>query len=88
VADWIGEIRFHPVTAAKIRTKHSLTEDDVRFAIAHGAHQSSAWEEHPAYGWRLAVRGYLGTALVLAYLRPIDREDGLWECLTAWRCEP
>ncbi len=82
--EWIGEVRFSPEVAAKLRTKHNLDTLTVRRAVALGAHDSAWWHTDPVYGRRLVVRGTADGICLRALLRPLDREDGLWECLTAW----
>jgi len=83
--EWVGEIVFDPAVDRKLREKHDLTPDQVRQAVACGAHDRADWNEHPRYGPRLILTGSDGHGELIAYLRPLDREDGLWECLTAWR---
>jgi hypothetical protein len=83
--EWVGEIRFSPEVIEKLWTKHDLTPEEVRMAVACGAHDEYRWDNDPAYGRRLIVEGSDSQGRIRAYLRPIDRRDGLWECLTAWR---
>jgi hypothetical protein len=83
--EWIGEIRFSVAVEAKIRSKHNLTPEVIRDAIAYGAHDHAEWARHPRYGRRLIVWGSDPQGTLVVYLRPIDRRDGLWECLTAMR---
>jgi hypothetical protein len=85
VQEWVGEIRFSPEVTEKLRTKHDLTPEQVRSAVACGAHDWGGWDDDPAYGRRLILRGSDERGTMLVLLRPIDRIDGLWECLTAWR---
>jgi hypothetical protein len=84
VAEWIGDIRFSPEVERKIR-KRGLMPDQVRVAVALGADEDLRWDMHPKYGRRLVARGSDLHGPLIAYLRPIDQSDGLWECLTAWR---
>ena len=83
--DWVGEIRFSPAVVAKLRAKHGLTPEQVRAVVANGAHDDFRWDDDPLYGRRLILEGSDDLGPIRAYLRPIDRRDGLWECLTAWR---
>ena len=83
MSEWIGEIRFRPEVAEKLWDKHELTPEDVRQAVACGAHDRYSWDNDPDYGLRLILEGSDTRGRLRAYLRPIDREDGLWECLTA-----
>jgi hypothetical protein len=87
MAEWIGEIRFSEAVESKLRTKHGLTPDQVRYAVAYGHHESAVWHDHPGYGRRLILRGSDLVGPMLVYLRPIDRGSGVWQCLTAWRVE-
>jgi hypothetical protein len=85
VEEWVGEIRFAPEIVAKLREKHGLHPDQIRRAVACGAHDEARWDDDPDYGRRLILTGSDDLGTLRAFLRPIDREDGLWECLTAWR---
>lgn len=85
--EWVGEIRFSPAVERKLRIKHHLTPAQVKRAIAWGTHDWARWSTHPIYGRRLIISGSDAEGPVVAYLRPIDRKDGLWECLTAWRMD-
>ena len=84
MADWIGAIYFHPDVVAKLGRKHNVTPGQVRDAVAYGNHATAAWHDDPIYGERLIVKGVDADGIeLIAYLRPIDRTDGTWECLTA-----
>jgi hypothetical protein len=83
--EWIGDITFSQAVEAKLRTKHNLTPDQIKSAVAWGQHDSAVWHDHPEYGRRLILGGSDAAGSMLVYLRPIDRGDGLWQCLTAWR---
>jgi hypothetical protein len=86
MAEWVARLIFEPEVSSKIRTKHNLTEDQVRQAACFGRHRKAWWHTHPHYGERLLVEGETADGIsVLAYLRPIDRADGTWECRTAVR---
>lgn len=85
MAEWIGEIKFGPEVTDKIRAKHGLTPTQVRSAVAFGNHDSHRWDEDRRYGRRLIIEGSDEQGALRAYLRPIDKQDGVWECLTAWR---
>jgi hypothetical protein len=81
---WIAQVEFDPEIASKVQTKHNISPDEVREAICFGKHREARWDDHPQYGRRLIVIGdnYLGESIV-AYLKPIDQRDGIWECRTA-----
>lgn len=83
--EWVGEIRFSPEVREKLRLEHNLTPEQVREAVACGAHDDLSWDNDPIYGRRLILEGTDDKGPIRVYLRPIDRRDGLWECLTAWR---
>jgi hypothetical protein len=55
--DWVGEIRFSPAVVEKLRTKHGLTPEQVRAAVANGAHDAFSWDDDPLYGRRLILEG-------------------------------
>jgi hypothetical protein len=83
--EWVGEIRFSEAVEAKLWIKHNLTPAQVRAAVSCGAHDTYRWDRDKDYGRRLILEGSDADGPIRAYLRPIDRRDGLWECLTAWR---
>jgi len=83
--EWIGEIRFSPAVEDKLLMKHDLTPAQVRAAVASGAHEWARWHTDPMYGRRLILGCSDADGPMVVYLRPLDRRDGLWECLTAWR---
>jgi hypothetical protein len=85
--EWIGEIRFSAAVEAKLGAKHDLTPEQVRQAVAWGHHDWAKWHDHPTYGRRLILGGSDADGSMVVYLRPIDRNDGLWQCLTAWRTD-
>lgn len=85
--EWIAEIRFSAEVEAKLRQQHFLTPGQVREAVACGAHDRATWHDHPIYGRRLIATGSDADGPMVVYLRPIDRRDGIWECLTAWRMD-
>lgn len=84
--EWIGFLLFDPGTAAKIRDKHQLTEDQIREAVLFGHAEHARYREDTPYGPRLEVIGTAadGTRLK-AWLEPADRTDGIWRCKTAWK---
>lgn len=83
--EWIGQILFSDQVSDKVVRKHGLSPEEIRRAIACGAHDDARWHDDPIYGPRLMVRGTVDQQQIIVYLRPIDSHDGLWECLTAWR---
>lgn len=85
---WIGYLYIEPEVEQKLRAEHYLTGDQVRRAICWGAHDQAAWDDDPIYGLRLVVTGSTtDTGPLIAYLKPLDVGDGLYECLTAWRLD-
>ena len=69
----------------KLKEKHGLTPEQVRQAVAWGGHDEARWHMDSDYGPRLILTGSDDQGLLRVFLRPNDRADGLWECLTAWR---
>jgi hypothetical protein len=81
---WIAEIRFHPAVDAKIRSKHNVTPEQVREAVALGAADTVTWHTDLVYGRRLIATGRdHGGREIDVYLRPADRDQEIWDCLTA-----
>lgn len=87
MAEWIGKIEFEPDVEFKISHDHGVTGDQVRQAVSCGAHDRAVWHTHPVYGRRLIVTGRYADGSLIAYLKPLDKTDGLWKCLTAWKME-
>jgi hypothetical protein len=86
MAEWIGVIVFSPEVEAKLRAKHNLTPERVYEAVAWGGHHHAGWHTDPVYGRRLILSGEDADGVsMIVYLRPVDRSDGVWKCLTAWR---
>jgi hypothetical protein len=81
---WIAQVEIDPEIASKVQTKHNISPDEVREAICFGAHRDARWHTHDQYGRRLIVIGdnYAGRSIV-AYLKPINEAEGIWECRTA-----
>ena len=85
---WIGDVFVDASVEAKLRERHDLTGELVRSAVCVGHHERAVWHEDPVYGRRLIVTGRTSEDRpIIAYLRPLDETDGLWECLTAWRLD-
>ncbi len=86
MGEWVGDLLFSPEVIAKLATKHNLSPEQVKQAITCDAQDRDYWEDHPVYGRRLIVLGTDADGTqIIAYLRPIDANDGLWRCLTAIR---
>lgn len=83
---WIVDVLITPEVEHKLWVKHGLKSSDVEEAVRFGAYREGRWHEHPIYGRRLLVKGEtFGGVPVIAYLRPIDEAEGIWECRTARR---
>jgi hypothetical protein len=85
VDDWVGQIVFSAAVEAKLRQRKGITADQVREAVALDAHEEDREDDDPDYGFRLILTGSCEGGRLRVYLRPLDRSDGRWECLTAWR---
>jgi hypothetical protein len=84
--EWIGQIQPASVEVEqKVRVKHHITTAQIKQAVSCGAEDWGGWHTHPVYGRRLILVGSDTLGPMIVYLRPIDRRDGLWEYLTAWR---
>lgn len=82
----MAELRFDPEVEEKIKTKHQLTVEMIKEAVLCGADDRSGWHNDPKYGLRLFLEGTSSDGTrILVYARPIDRSDGIWDCVTAWR---
>lgn len=83
---YIAQIRISPAVEFKIRIKHHLTGEEVRFALIYRTDVIGKGNFHPIYGFRLKVRGKLENGqMLIAYLHPLNRELGIWFLGTAWK---
>lgn len=81
---WIAEIRFEPAVVAKIGSKHGVTTNQVREALTLGAARQVDWHFDPRRGRRLIVSGVAADGRrIIAYLRPVDPDEEIFDCLTA-----
>jgi len=79
-------VLFDPKVADKLVRKHGVTPDEVKQAVLFSAYRDARWHSHPVYGRRLIVRGHTDDQVpILAILRPVNEEEGIWECRTARR---
>ena len=85
VGEWVGEIVFDPEIAAKLMQRKGITPEQVRQAVSLGEHDEERWDDSPEYGRRLILTGTSDGGRLRVFLKPLDRTDGRWECLTAWR---
>jgi hypothetical protein len=67
--EWVGELRFTAEVALKLRLEHNLTPEQVRSAVAYGAHDSAGWQDHVVYGRRFILTGSDDNGRLVAYLR-------------------
>jgi hypothetical protein len=79
----VAQIRFDPAVVRKLASEHDLSLDRIRDCVALGAHERMEWKLHPKYGWRLEVQGSDDLGRIKVFLRPVDRDREVWECLTA-----
>lgn len=81
---WVADIRFSDRVIEKIKTKHGVHPDQVKDACLFGRYER-AWEERdPERGVRLVVHGRdRDGKLVRVLLKPVDRADGIYRCITA-----
>lgn len=84
MAVWIAEIHFDDGVEAKIKEKHQLTAARVREAVSLGAADRVDWHTDLVYGRRLIATGTdADDHTIIVYLRPVDRDEEIWDCLTA-----
>jgi hypothetical protein len=83
----ISEVIFPPAVEEKLWAVHKLTIWEVLQVVHDPEAEPPRWDDDPEHGGRVIVRGYTrGTAPRLVYvaLRPIDWEEGVWGCITAF----
>ncbi|MGH2358074.1 MAG: hypothetical protein ACRDGJ_08685, partial [Candidatus Limnocylindria bacterium] len=81
---WIVRIIAEEAVENKLAAKHDLTLGELEEALCFYAYAQAVWDHDPTYGRRLIARGRGGKPLI-AYLKPVREDEGLWECRTAWR---
>ena len=75
-----------PEVEYKLATKHHVSRDEVEQAVRFSAFRDARWHDHPEFGRRLLVRGLTDERVsILAILKPINEQEGIWECKTARR---
>ena len=75
-----------PEVEHKLMTKHHVSRDEVEQAVRFSAFRDARWHNHPEFGRRLLVRGLTEEQVpILAILKPVNEQDGIWECKTARR---
>jgi len=84
---YIAEVRVSSAVAAKLRSKHDITEREAREALVLTRLEREEWEQDDAGRWRLLATGTAADGRrVNAVLYPADERDGTWWLATAlWR---
>ena len=86
MAYYIAEIRISPAVEFKIRVKHNLTGDDVRRILIRNRNFKTSEKFDAIRGFRLRVQGKMENGqMLIAYLHPLDQENGIWFLGTAWK---
>jgi hypothetical protein len=80
---WVAVVEISPEVEAKIGgADHGyVSAEEVRQNTCWGHAERLTLVEDEDRGERLVARG----GGIIVYLREIDRADGSWKCLTAWR---
>lgn len=69
----------------KLWNKHGLTHEEV-YDLIISQQPELLWQKHPRHGSRyLGVIKNLEGEDVRIILRPIDKENGIWKLITAFR---
>ena len=83
---WIAEIRISPAMEQKIRSRRSLTGDDIRGACIPDRYERAGWHFHPVHGRRLLVEAAtLGGVRIRVILEPVSVSEGIWRLRTVLR---
>lgn len=82
---YIADIRISDAVAAKIRTKHNVTPEEVRETFILREDIQAGWEDHHVHGRRVVAFGHTGDGRpILAALYPVDPpSEGIWNLGTA-----
>ena len=77
MAAYIAEVRVSPAVAAKLGSKHNITEQEAREALVLTRLETEEWEQDDAGRRRLLATGTLADGRrVSAVLYPADETDG------------
>ena len=80
----VHELTWDDEVVEKLWRKHRVLPREVR-EVVFDDEAEFAWTRARRHGWRLLVRGRTaGGRRLLVILRPLDREGGLWRCVSAW----
>lgn len=83
---WIAEIEISDAMEQKIRSRRSLTGDEVRTACIPDAYLRARWHDHEVHGRRLLVDAVtLGGVRIAVILQPVSVSEGIWRLRTVLR---
>lgn len=81
----VSELVWDDEVVEKLWRKRRVLPREVREVVFDDEAARFAWSRSRRHGWRLLVRGRTaGGRRLLVILRPVDREGGLWKCVSAW----
>jgi hypothetical protein len=81
----VYELRWDEEILEKLWRKHRVLAREVADVALRDPEANFRWHEDRWHGRRLLVRGRTrGGRRLLVILDPLDLEDGIWRCRTAW----
>ena len=81
----VDELRWDEETLEKLWRKHRVMAREVGDVVRHDPGAEFRWHEQRRHGRRLLVRGRTrGGRRLLVILDPVDLDEGVWRCRTAW----
>jgi hypothetical protein len=83
---YVADLLIDDSIEAKLHRKSPpLTGGEVREVVLWSRDATTRWHAHPVYGRRLVVRGTTyQDRKIIAYLKPLDEAEGIFELGTAW----
>lgn len=80
----VSELIWDDDIVEKLWRKHRVLPREVLQVVFDDDEAEFRWTRDRRHGWRLLVRGRTaGGRRLLVILRPVDREGGLWRCVSA-----
>ena len=80
----ISELRWDGATQEKLWKKHHVLGREVGDVVFDDPGAEFRWHEDRRHGRRLLVRGRTRGGRRTVILDPIDLDEGVWRCRTAW----
>lgn len=81
----VYELQWDEAIQEKLWTKHRVLGREVGDVVFDDPEADFRWREHRRHGRRLLVKGRTRSGRrLIVILDPIDLDEGVWRCRTAW----